>query len=101
MNEFLPNLGLSYDSIQDCSMGFYSVSDKFWADAIQGLEPTFKDSKYLMSARFNKAVDIQKLIQQMRQDGQSLESKFGAWLTNEIADPTNPLPDDSRFGIKI
>ena len=89
MNEFLPNLGLSYDSIQDCSMGFYSVSDKFWADAIQGLEPTFKDSKYLMSARFNKAVDIQKLIQQMRQDGQSLRANLehGLLMKLQILQP--------------
>ena len=46
MNEFLPNLGLSYDSIKG-AMGFYSFG-QFWADAIQGLEPTFKDSKYLI-----------------------------------------------------
>jgi len=100
LNEFLPNLGLSYDSVESYGMGFYSVSDNWWMELMEGLDPSFKDMKYLMSAKFEGAVDPQKLIRLMKKEGHSVQSKFGAWFTDEIQDSTNPLPDDSRVGIK-
>jgi TonB family protein len=96
----LADIDKNYRSVETLSFCFYSLGDNYFEDAMEGLNPSIKDSEFLASIRFNNRIEEKDFRTSIIKDNYSVEEFQGALITNELNDITNPLPNDCVFGMK-